>query len=456
MTGCIKKLGEKTEEIKSKTEEIKSIARLPPTPNDNVIVHQDVLLLQFAYSDEFACIGGAFIGNLFRKFAFVFGLSIDSESLRQATLACAAAFNASNGSFDRMQEHSMAASKAFRAKSSDTLEMADLYAALLLAYLSCLYEDSRSFAIHMEEVGEIIQNRKAMQSAKNHPRLFIFLPLARDLILEASRTVRFSNPVVLQFCNDYQQAIGPPDFENRTQYFQEVVSVREQHFYAFYHSIWHHTTTLRHCLRDTVWRQVGAVRGLNPYVETVLNGVKLDLESTQVQAIVAQLSLLKSVPAGKEEQHYIMHGEWMFSLLLYHFCMLMIAVLETESLIQGVSSIPVVSRANGLLQFVDNIWFQDEPFIPCNFGVPSDLRKPLVVRILLLIGLTMKPEQFRHGKSTRAYALIVGAESIVKLLESSDEVLAARRLEEFWKHPNAQKLLNVMDVIYARKHSFLW
>ena len=254
---------------------------MPPTPDDGVIVTQDVLLLQFAYSDEFACVGGAFIGNLFRKFAYVFGLSIDSESLRQATLACAAAFIASNESYYRMQEHSIAASKAIRTKSRNSLDIADLFAAFILTYLACLYKDWRTFEISMYDVIEIMDNREAMQSPRNNADLPIFLPLARDLILEASRTVPFTNPIVLRFCHAYQQAIYPPHFDHRSQYFQEVVCIREQHLYAFYHSIWHHTTTLRRCLRDTVWRQCTEV-GINPFVQSVLNGVKSDLESTRV------------------------------------------------------------------------------------------------------------------------------------------------------------------------------
>src|SRR5271170_7658235 len=98
---CLKKLGQKSEEVKS---------RVPPTPDDSVIPPQDVLLLQFAYSDEFANSAGLFIRNLFRRFSFMFGPSINNQSLRHATLAWAAA---SVGPrvwlLDRMLDHSSAA-----------------------------------------------------------------------------------------------------------------------------------------------------------------------------------------------------------------------------------------------------------------------------------------------------------------------------------------------------------
>ena len=81
----------------------------------------------------------------------------------------------------------------------------------------------------------------------------------------------------------------------------------------------------------------------------------------------------------------------------------MTSLLETDALLEGLSSIGVVSCASALLQFVDDVWLQDEPFIPCNLGIPSQLRKPLVVRILSLIGLTMNLDEFRHGDSLPSF-----------------------------------------------------
>ena len=391
INACIKRPGEKAEGIK--------LGRLPPTSNDSVIVPQDVLLLQFAYSDEFSSVGGAFIGNLFRKFPPVFGVSIDSDSLRHATLAWAAAFIAPKLSFwDRMEAHSLAAIKALNSKSySDNFDMADLYASLLLAFLSCIYRNGLLFTKHVIEAMGIMLNSKAMHSARNHARLSIFLPLARDLILEASRTLLQSNELVLHFFDVCQKTIGPPDFDHRVEYCQELVCVSEQRCYTFYHSIWHHTTILRRCLRDTVWRQFTDT-GLTPYTRSVLKGVKNDLQSANVQAVVAQLTVLKSNPAQEDGEPHIAHGEWMFALLLYHFCKLMTTLLEAETLIQGLSSVEAVSHASELLLFVDHTWLQDDPCLPCNLGVPSNLRKAVVVRVLLLIGLTMNLGQFSDGK----------------------------------------------------------
>jgi hypothetical protein len=270
--------------------------------------------------------------------------------------------------------------------------------------LSCMYKDRCTFRIHINGVMAIIQNTKAMRSARNHARLSIFLPLACDLILEASRTVCYTNDTVLEFFYVAQRAIGKLDFDNRLQYCQELICVKEQHLYTFYHSIWHHTTILRRCIRDTVWRQdTDAEVGLSPRVRSLLIGVKSDLRSKKVKSIVAQLSILKSVPAGENE---VVHGEWMFALLLYKFCLLMVALLETGFLIHGVSSAAVVSRASGLLQYVDHTWLQHDQYIACNLGVPSYIRKAIVVRVLLLVGLTIHPEIFPHGNLISTSELI--------------------------------------------------
>lgn len=389
ITVCVKTRNEKTNEIMSS---------MPLTPNGVVISAKDGALLQFAYSDEFVSVGGAFMGNLFRKFARLFGTSIESESLRQTTLAWSAALMAPKLSFlDQMQEHSIAARRALKSKSCrNTLDTADLYACLLLAYLSCFCQETCTFKIRIVEAMDLIQNDNIIQSARNHDGLSVFLPLARDLILEGGRALRQTNELMLQFFNVFQRAIGSPDFDHRMQYCQELVDVREHQLYTFYHSIWHHTTILRRCLRDTVSRQFTDI-GRSADVQSVLTGVTNDLQSEKVQVVVAQLSVLKSIPAFEDGLPDIAHDEWMFALLLYHFCRLMTTLLESETLVDGVSSIAAVSRASGLLQFVNHIWLQDDPCLPCNLGVPSNLRKAVVVRILLLIGLTMNLDQFSHG-----------------------------------------------------------
>src|SRR5271170_7143031 len=77
-SSCLKKLGEKTES---------SIAKLLPTPDDEIINPQDASLLQFVYTDKFAYATGPIFQSLLKAFSVIFGQSIKSTSLRQAMLA---------------------------------------------------------------------------------------------------------------------------------------------------------------------------------------------------------------------------------------------------------------------------------------------------------------------------------------------------------------------------------
>src|SRR5204862_5837288 len=174
---------------------------------NSIICQQDVLLLQFAYSDMFSALGGSLISNLFRKFAYIFSPSIGSESLRQATLAWAAAFLPPDPSnYDRMEYYSTCAGRALRTKSSETIDESDIYAASLLTILSCLYLDRQKSEIHLKGFLAIIdefskkllkQEMSGQLSTVHH--LSMFMPLVRDLIIEASRCSHVPNTLVIQF-----------------------------------------------------------------------------------------------------------------------------------------------------------------------------------------------------------------------------------------------------------------
>src|SRR5947207_3048153 len=84
----------------------------------------------------------------------------------------------------------------------------------------------------------------------------MFMPLIRDLIIEASRCSYLSNTLVIQFSTTCQQIIGPAGFNDRRRYYYKLFGLDFHSRNTFCNSIWHHCTVLRRCFREAVFAQI--------------------------------------------------------------------------------------------------------------------------------------------------------------------------------------------------------
>jgi hypothetical protein len=301
--------------------------------------------------------------NLFKRFSITFGPTISKPSLRQAILAWGAAFTPlpDYSGYARMIQYSNRTIKAIRAKSSTTVDEADLFATLLLALLSFIYHDLSTFKMHV--CGFITVARELRRKTDdNECQLYLatFWPLARDTILDAFLHYfprGLWNPCAVIFCQECHSIIGPQSVIQSAAYLMDFLGFDPNREYSFCVSLWRYSRLLRVCFRDTVYRQLsGKINTSRTIASTVLE-VKADINSPEVLAIVAHISSLKL-------SHSQAHGLsadprfdlLRFSLLVYRFCEMLIALLEAPTLIEGISSDKAISNALGLAILVQPEW----------------------------------------------------------------------------------------------------
>jgi len=385
-----------------------SLCKPVPTAIDSVISPADIPLLQFAYSDGFAVGAGTFVGNLFRKFRSTFGPSIDSRSLRHAALAWAAAFvrpQTDMRFWEQMHLHSLRSAKALMSKTESTVDLADLYATFLLTLLSGLYFEWGNFAIHLRGLKAILTILKDTISEQcQSVHLTIFLPLVRDMIVETSRLVPVAfipNDEILEVLALFQTAIGPITHVRRHRYFEMLYGTESQMQMPFLQAIWHHTTTLRRCFRETLTAQLNGPIESDPTVRLLVTEIKYDLQSVKVREIINQLVILRS-RRHTELMHDFSYAVSMFSLLLYQFCCYLIALLEEESIVGSLASIEVTTAASALLPLIDDDWLVGDLV-----GMPLSLylRRLVVVRVLWMAGLSLNPKRFEEGRPSSTFTI---------------------------------------------------
>ena len=230
----------KAEEVRRKLLLSKN-SRMISTAIDTVLYTQDTQILQFVYSSGFEYVPwGQSLRNLFKRFSFAFGPSIARPSLRQAVLAWGAAFTPlsdQSGYPLMVVEYSSRTFKAIRTKTVDTIDEADLFATFLLTLLSCVYVDVSTFKTHLHGFVAVAKEiRRRTGNDESHLHLSTFSPLARDMILEGFRQFRPQlelKPLVIKFCQQCHQVIGPQSLIRRADYLMEFFGFDPNREYAF-------------------------------------------------------------------------------------------------------------------------------------------------------------------------------------------------------------------------------
>jgi hypothetical protein len=367
-SSCMKKWGHKKEQsmaiIKeaaaAKKEKCTTVSRQIPTAIDETIRHEDVLLLQFAYSDSFVFSGGGIIGHLLRRMAVSYSPSINSQPLRHAVLALSAAFlPRSNISYvDRLEYHKTAACTSLRKKLSSNVDESDLFAVCLLAVLSGLYREINEFGVHRSRFVSIMKElcRKIRHQGGLSP-LSLYWPLARDMILRDCRSID-CNENALSFCYFSQELMGPQNFAARGRYFSELYGISSERLrlHTYSQSILMHSLLLRRCFRDTVYRQLQGQLKCSFVVTSIVSEVGNDLHSPEITRIRQEIFPSDSLEGAAIELDPAWGNSFIYTILLHHFCELLIVYLKADSILQSAGSLEATRAASSLVRFLKTEW----------------------------------------------------------------------------------------------------
>lgn len=327
---CVKKWGPKTEARLAPSRPI-------PTAIDAVIDTADVPLLQFAYSDHVIQSGHMVAGLLTKKFAFVYGPSISSTSLRHAMLACAAFTLREQNDIALLEVHVDRANRALRTRP--TYSEADLFAAYLLAAMNARRHNLTHFKVHLLGFAAILEELKNGEHLVPDS-LSVFWPYARNDLIWHGRSI--GDDVILTFWDRTQASLGSPTFGQSERFCQQLAMERRRPDlvgqWSLTESLYQACTILKRCLRLTAHRQCHGLTGLDDTVSARLGETKRVLNSFETQQMVARFEremMMKGVKEGTSMEGL---GELWLPSFLYHISSFLISLLEAPSIFQGLCS----------------------------------------------------------------------------------------------------------------------
>ena len=131
--------------------------------------------------------------------------------------------------------------------------------------------------------------------------------------------------------------MGPQSYTARSTYWNLLVGNDLNGHSAFAQAVFHQTTILRRCFRDTVFIQMSKGKVLVPLIQSVVAEVQADLNSPEMKLVAVQLSLTR-YSDGNALQSDEQRAYSQFILALYHFCQLLIVLMEGETVAEGTSS----------------------------------------------------------------------------------------------------------------------
>ena len=367
-----------------------------PTAIDQAICPQDVMLLQYVYSDEFAWHGfgwSMLLVDLLRKFRVIFGPSIGSSSLRHAMLALAATLSPFTELGNNREAHTETSCRALMTIRT-TIDEADLFAAFLLALVSCVRGDFSTFLIHLKGVAALLNELARKASSNGYlSQLHMFWPLARDILLESSRTFLRANVYVIWFFTTCRGLIGPQSLFSRIRYLRELNIADPRGEYAFLQAMWQYSVVLRTCFRETLDRQLHGFENMGGEIKSMVSELKADLCSNEMTEIISGLKF----NTGYDENRPLDSGVdlCLYALLIHQFCHLLITLLEAKTLIQGTKSSEAEIYALLILHLTKGEWLNDDTSRESIF--PRSLSRFFVPRILSIAGLVLTKERFPHG-----------------------------------------------------------
>lgn len=343
------------------------------------------------------------LADLLRKFRVIFGPSISSLSLRHAILALAATLSPFTELGNNREAHTESSCRALMTVRT-TVDEADLFAAFLLALVSCVRGDFSTFLIHLKGVAALMNELVKSSSNGYLNQLHIFWPLARDILLESSRTFLRANVYVIWFFTTCRGLIGPQNLLSRIRYLRELNVTDPQGKYAFLQTVWQYSVVLRSCFRETLYRQLHGSENMVGEIESMVSELKADLCSNEMTKIIAGLKF----NTGYDENHPLDSGVDLcfYALLIHQFCHLLITLVEAKTLIQGTKSSEAEIYALLILHLTNSEWLNDDSSLESIF--PRSLSRFFVPRILSIAGLVLTKERFPHGMCAKRFLTLIG------------------------------------------------
>ena len=368
---------------------------------------QDVTLLEYVYSDVFgwSSFGGStLLAQLMKTFAFTFGKAISEPSLRHAMLALAAALNPSDQiNSDLAYVYCRKAHRTLLTKNFATVREADLFAAFVLAMVSCVLGEFSAFRTHLGDFMNLAQLNRRGSTNENRHALSMFWPLARDLLLESSRTFLRASDLVLEFHNNCRRFLGPQSLLTRVNYLTTFYGDDPEHDCAFLQASWQYSIVLRVCLRKTLSRQFQGYQSTDTITASVVSELKSDLSSSQSNAIVARIC----AELGFGPQLPFNYDLSAYALLLHQFCHLLITLLEATTLVEGARSLAARRHALTILDLLRPEWMHDNGKSDSIF--PRNISPFVIPRILRIVGLALNEEDFKGGNFTSKSSLLINS-----------------------------------------------
>jgi len=402
---CSKGLGAKRLEEMRLTAPTSAPGRPPPTPLDEVISPEDVLLLQYSYSKRFEQRQAPVIARFYKYFAFQFSPSIRSSSLRHAMLAFAAE---AGDNKDLQYYHTIRACRALRTETSVSVGEADIYAAFLLSFLSFHHGDWTSFHVHRKGVIALLQ---ALLNKGSKPELTLW-PYCRLLLSSTWASWNSIDRSHLEFYFQSQRLIGPPQlsqsvhasialFGNGLKF--ELTALRE--------SLREQYSLLLQCLQHSAYGIVPP--SLLQIVRIIRADSEAFLHSSEVPGLMNRISLRKAPP------------NQIVLLLYYRCCLLLISYLESDTLLSG-----IISDNSSIIAFSVIETYQEY----CPAESPRTFDFWIHSKVLPLAGLALTPETFPRGTihCPENVLILVETEWIIQQLEQYSHSTEAEFLQLFW------------------------
>jgi hypothetical protein len=221
----------------------------------------------------------------------------------------------------------------------------------------------------------------------------------------------------------------------------------ESREYSFCAAVWKYTHLLWRCFRLTAGKEAAGSRR-DEGVFTTVAEVKDDLRSVESLGIVQKFMALKLTEQLHLRDDPLYRG-WMFSLVMYRFCEVLIVLLERKTIIEATSSADAISAATVALLHVPSVSFTPTAF----HSAASTYYLP---RILSVAGLvfpkTTHPERIPLVIN---HLISLVAKSIVDQLEIYEQGNIASGLEKFWESGDITHVLEILSTSTPKEESML-
>ena len=358
----------------------RSIATTIDVPMDA----EDVSLLQYAYSNEYFR-SEYTAGVLSRTFAFIYGTSISSESLRHAVLAHAAYSRLESCSVDK---HISRVRQHLIRKRYSSLNEGDLFAVYLLGMLSALRGKPEEFVCHLRGFLSIM---KVLRSNDAPAELSMFWPLARRQFVMCGSWL--SDESMMWFWQESQQVIGSPTITQTGKYCRfwamETGNPDRAPCWSLIDSLCQIYTILRRCLRAAAERQSKNCSGLDANVVPLLSDLK-DLLYSDIQGeVIKYESRVKAeIRNGTSDRSTDAYE----ITLMYRIICFLVVLLEAPSILASLKlSVKSALEITSLLRY----------FYPWYVAPTQDWLYHQILSISWLAGLAFSWEEFPESKRSR-------------------------------------------------------